>query len=83
LEYDLEIKSTKLVKFQGLEKLMAQSNCDVLEINYIADISNDTVEEIALQVSQEFLSSSWYNDTIYVLQNLQAPPKLSKTKANF
>ena len=30
LEYDLEIKPTKLIKGQGLEKMMAKSNCDVL-----------------------------------------------------
>jgi hypothetical protein len=36
LEYDLEIKPTKLVKGQGLEKLMAQSNFDLLGINFIA-----------------------------------------------
>ena len=27
LEYDLEIKPTKLIKGQGLAKLMAESNC--------------------------------------------------------
>jgi len=33
LEYDLKINPTKLIKGQGLEKLMAQSNYDVLGIN--------------------------------------------------
>jgi len=33
-EYDLEIKPAKLVKGQGLEKLMAKSNCKSLNINY-------------------------------------------------
>lgn len=36
LEYDLEIKPTKLVKGQGLEKLMTQSNLDCIDINFIA-----------------------------------------------
>ena len=36
LEYDIEIKPTKLVKGQGLAKLMAQSNFDCLDINFIA-----------------------------------------------
>ena len=35
LEYDLEIKPTKLIKGQGLGKLMAQSNYDALEINLL------------------------------------------------
>ena len=34
LEYDLEIIPTKLVKGQGLAKLMAQSNCEVLGVNF-------------------------------------------------
>ena len=33
LEYDLEIKPTKIIKGQGLAKLMTQSNYDALEIN--------------------------------------------------
>ena len=36
LEYDLAIKPTKLIKGQGLEKLMAQSNLRALDINLIA-----------------------------------------------
>ena len=32
LEYDIEIKHTRLIKGKGLEKLMAQSNYDALEL---------------------------------------------------
>jgi hypothetical protein len=35
LEFDLEIKPTKLVKGQGLAKLLAESNCKALGINFI------------------------------------------------
>jgi hypothetical protein len=83
LEYDLEIKPTKMIKGQGLAKLMAQSNCDVLGINFIADLSTNSEEETVPQVSQKFLDSPWYADIIYVLRNLQAPPELRKTKAIF
>jgi hypothetical protein len=83
LEYDLEIKPTKLIKGQGLAKLMAQSNCDVLGINFIVDLSENPQEEMVLQVSQKFIDSPWYADIIYVLRNLQAPPGLRKTKAIF
>ena len=34
LEYDLEIKPTKLVKGKGLAKLMAQSNYELLGVNF-------------------------------------------------
>jgi len=52
LEYDLEIKPTKLIKGQGIEKLMAQSNCDVLGINFIVDLSENSQEETVSEISQ-------------------------------
>ena len=36
LEYDIEIRPTKLVKGHGLEKMMAQSNFDCLDMDFIA-----------------------------------------------
>ena len=33
LEYDIEIKPTKLIKGQGLAKLMTETNCQALDIN--------------------------------------------------
>ena len=39
-EYDIEIKPTKLIKGQGLAKLMAESNCRALDINFIAAIDD-------------------------------------------
>ena len=34
LEYDIVIRPTKLVKGQGLAKLMAHSNCEALGVNF-------------------------------------------------
>ena len=45
LEYDLEIKPTKLIKGQGLSKLMAQTNCELLGIKFITDFSDNTTEK--------------------------------------
>ena len=82
LEYDIEIKPTKLIKGQGLAKLMADSNCHALDINFIAQL--DDQEEMATpQISEAFSDSLWYADIIFVLLNLQAPPELSRTKARF
>jgi hypothetical protein len=83
LEYGLEIKPTKLIKGQGIAKLMAQSNCDVLGIDFIVDLSKNSEEKTVPQVSQKILDSPWYVDIIYVLRKLQAPPELNKTKARF
>lgn len=45
LEYDLEIKPTKLIKGQGLTKLMAQADCDTVDVNFIADLLECPQEE--------------------------------------
>ena len=81
LEYDIEIKPTKLVKGQGLAKLMAQSNHEALGINSFEFDANTSAPQDEGQVHQDFLASPWYKDIVYVLLNLQAPPELSKTQA--
>jgi hypothetical protein len=35
IELDLEIKPTKLVKDQGLARLLAETNCKALVVNFI------------------------------------------------
>ena len=34
-------------------------------------------------ISEAYLDSPWYSDIIFVLTNLQAPPRLTRTKARF
>jgi ribonuclease HI len=82
LEYDIEIKPTKLIKGQGLAKLMAESNLHALDINFL-DVAGEQGEMATPNVKEVFLNSPWYADLIFVLQNLQAPPGLTKTKARF
>ena len=80
LEYDIEIKPTKLIRRQGLAKLMAKTNCQALDINLIVELVNER-EMVNPQISQPFLDSPWYADIIHVLQNLQDPLGLSRTKS--
>ena len=40
LEYDIEIKTTKLIKGQGLAKMMANSNYEALQINFSSHQAN-------------------------------------------
>lgn len=42
LEYDIEIKPTKLIKGHGLAKLMIETNCQALDLN-----ERDNEQEIA------------------------------------
>ena len=39
MEYDVEIKPTKLVKGQGLEKLLEYSNCEAFGLHLMAEQS--------------------------------------------
>jgi hypothetical protein len=70
LEYNLEIKPTNLIKGQGLAKMMAQPNYDVVSMNFIVDLSECPQKEKATQIPQRFIDSVWNVDIIYVLENL-------------
>jgi len=79
LEYDIEIKPTKLIKGQVLAKLMTKTNFQALDIN---ELDNEQ-EMMTPQINQTFLQSPWYVDICFVLLNLHAPPGLSRTKKIF
>eukprot|EP00253_Pinus_taeda_P002984 PITA_02984 len=81
LEYDLERKPTKLIKGQGLAKLMAESNLHALDINLIAAMSEEDEYSSLVQVSKIFIHSPWYSDVVYVLQHLSPPPGMAKNKS--
>lgn len=57
LEYDVEIKPKKLIKAQGLAKLMADSILHALDIILIAAMSKEDEESSPTQVSKIFLLS--------------------------
>ena len=79
LEYDIEIKPTKLIKGQGLAKLMSETNFQALDIN---ELDNEPELETP-HINVAFVQSPWYADICYILQNLCAPPGLSRTKSRF
>eukprot|EP00253_Pinus_taeda_P026646 PITA_26646 len=84
LEYDIEIKPTKLVKGQGLAKLLTQSNLDCIDFNLSSEISEISEnEEEMVQINEKFLILEWYKDVTFVLQHNRAPDNLSKSKARF
>ena len=70
---DLEIKPTKLIKGQGLAKIMDQSNCDALSLHMIIELlieEKNPQGQLGPLVGEHFLSSPWYTDIIFVLQHL-------------
>jgi hypothetical protein len=84
LEFDLEIKPTKLVKGQGLAKLLAESNCKYLGVNFINTCSENQLAEAFDKSPQDnppLAECTWYKDIIYFLQELRPPDDMGKSKA--
>eukprot|EP00253_Pinus_taeda_P030508 PITA_30508 len=81
LEYDVEIKPTKLVKEQGLAKLMAESNMHALDINLVSTMSDENEKGSSIEASEMFSLSPWYSDIVYVLKNLSPPLGMTRNKA--
>ena len=66
LEFDLDIKPTKLIKGQGLAKLLAESNCKALGINFINERAETSNKQF--QSALSLASCPWYKDILYFLQ---------------
>jgi hypothetical protein len=83
LEFDLEIKPTRLVKGQGLARLLAESNCEALGVNFMNIDSENQQDEIVGEDSHDspnLAGCPWYKDIIYFLQKLRPPDGLDKNK---
>ena len=75
IEFDVEIKPAKLVKGQGLAKLLAEENCKLLDINLMSiDAENvpssEDKEGKGMQVSAHLADCKWYSHIIQFLQTL-------------
>jgi hypothetical protein len=79
LEFDLEVKPTKLIKGQGLAKLLAESNFKTLGINFISDQAESSGRNS--QIIIPLASCPWYKDILYFLQELKPPDGLGKSRA--
>jgi hypothetical protein len=87
IEFDIDIKPVKLVKGQGLAKLLANENCKMLGINFVGVDAKSMQSQISegkltydLQVSSHLADCEWCGHIVYFLQNLTAPPDMSKTQ---
>lgn len=83
-EYDLDIKPNKLVKGQGLAKLLTESNFKALGINLLAPL-DEVVDETSQSntksaIKYNFLCSDWYKDIIHYLCFFSFPPSINRTK---
>ena len=87
LEFDLTIKTTKLVKGQGLAKILTESNCKVLGINSILEIQGENPQEPLpsdqinpLHIDEKFLLSDWYQDIVNFLIHFECLASFSKSQ---
>eukprot|EP00253_Pinus_taeda_P004446 PITA_04446 len=85
LEYDVEIKTTKLIKGQGLAKLMAETNLHVLDINLIAALSDEDEENSALQAAKFCIikSALYWKDPGGILLNCLVEEEAKTTIEDF
>ena len=79
LEFDLEIRPTKLIKGQGLAHLLDESNCKVLDVNMISNIQ-EKISDSNIQPYPDYLQSDWYRDIVYFLHNLSFPAEMEMSK---
>jgi hypothetical protein len=79
LEFDLDIKPTKLIKGQGLAKLLADSNYKALEIDMIHEQAESS--DRGSQGTVPLAACPWYKDILYFLQELRSPDGMEKSKA--
>jgi hypothetical protein len=83
LEFYLEIKPTKLVKGQGLARLLVESNYKALGVNFINSYSENRQVQLSdedPQVTPPLVGCTWYKDIIFFLQKLQPPDGMEKSK---
>eukprot|EP00253_Pinus_taeda_P007123 PITA_07123 len=88
IEFNIELKPTKLIKGQGLAKLMDEENCRMLDMNWIGTSLDDrktgeeTVERGQNQdLAKNLASCEWYSAIAHFLLKLEVAPGLSSSQA--
>jgi hypothetical protein len=85
-EFDLEVRLTKLVKGQGLARLLTESNFRVLRINnlkshdFLLDIDEIDDQIPMIYIEDKFSSSTWYRDIVSYLLTLQCQNNMTPSK---
>jgi hypothetical protein len=84
LKFDLDINPTKLIKGQGLSRLLAEYNCKVLGVSFINECSENQQAEpydTNAYAYPPLVGCPWYKDVIYFLQELRPPDGMQRNKA--
>ena len=86
MEYDVDIRPTKLVKGQGLDKLLAESNCQALGLHVMAEELAQEEDQAILEkekIMDYYSASTWYADIVYFLLFLQCPEHMDRKVARY
>jgi len=88
IEFNIEVKPTKLVKGQGLAKLMVEENCSLLDINCMSSNSGGEWTEEATEeqeqnqsLAENLPTCEWYSSVVHFLQKLEVPLGHSSSQA--
>eukprot|EP00253_Pinus_taeda_P004580 PITA_04580 len=88
IEFNIELKPTKLVGGQGLARLMAEENCRTLDMDFIimtsenGQVAKETAKPGKNQTLAENLAScDWYSAIAQFLLKLEIPLGLSPSQA--
>eukprot|EP00253_Pinus_taeda_P006187 PITA_06187 len=88
IEFNIELKPTKLFRGQGLARLMVEEICRMLDMNLISTNSDDgqiegeTVEPGKNQsLAENLVFCEWYFTIAQFLLKLEVPPSLSSSQA--
>ena len=89
IEFNIELKPTKLVRGQGFAKLLAEENCRTLDIDFLCTIAENgqTEEEEAAEpeknhtLAENLVSCDWYSTIVKFLLKLEIPPSSSTSQA--
>lgn len=74
-EYDIDIKPTKLIKGQGLDKILSEANCQALGINLVTDKEGgsgkgedqNNIKSSTQIIQLKYIVSQWYKDLFHYL----------------
>ena len=90
IEFNIDLKPTKLVRGQGLAKLLAEENCRSSDIDFLCAIAEngqtneeeETAEtERKKLVAENLASCNWYVEIINFLLKLEIPSGFTQSQA--
>eukprot|EP00253_Pinus_taeda_P009404 PITA_09404 len=89
IEFNIELNPTKIVRGQGLARLLTEENCGAMDVNLIclnSENGQTKVEETTepkrkQSVAENLASCDWYSKIVKFLLKLEIPPSCTQSQA--